>query len=252
MIPLFIFTQFALADSLYNHNHYDLAYIEYERVFFFYPELKNEPQKRVQYAISLFHADQYKGIREFHNILQEKPDLAHELKVDIGCCYLDSGYFHDASGLFIQTNEKRLLGYTFLSDHRLYSARDVFNSINDSAIVNEINAFLKIPKKSQSTATLLSMICPGTGEIYGGNTKLGIQDFLLNLGSGLLIYNAMRKKKYIDAVLIFSLIFNRFYIGSIHNARESVIKSNEKSREIWFEQMKDKYFNDLNEQNLGK
>jgi hypothetical protein len=242
---LLIFAQFTLADSLYNHHHYDLAYIEYERTFFFYPELQATPQKWVQYAISLFHSDQYRGIREFHDILQNRPDLASELKIDIARCYLDSGYAHEASGLFIQTDEKKLLGYTFLFDNRLYSARDVFSLSEDSVIVQEINTYFEMPKKSPRTAALLSLICPGAGEIYGGNTKLGIQDFLLNLGSGFLLYNAMRKKKYVDAVLIFSLFFNRFYIGSIHNAQESAQKTNEKSREIWFNHIKTMYFTDL-------
>jgi hypothetical protein len=242
---LLIFTQFALADSLYANQYFDLAYIEYERAFFFYPELQAAPQKWVQYAISLFHSDQYRGIREFHDILQNKPDLAPELKIDIARCYLDSGYAHEASGLFIQTNEKKLLGYTFLFDNRLYSARDVFSLSEDSVMVKEINTYLEMPKKSLRTAALLSLICPGAGEIYGGNTKLGIQDFLLNLGSGYLIYNAMKKKKYIDAALIFSLLFNRFYIGSIHNAQESAQKTNEKSREIWLDQMKTIYFTDI-------
>jgi len=207
--------------------------------------------KRVQYAISLFHSDQYRGIKEFHKILQKKPDLIPELKIDIARCYLDSGYFHEASGLFIQTNEKRLLGYTFLIDNRLYSARDVFGLVKDSVIVEEINTYLETPKKSLRKAALLSLICPGAGEIYGGNSKLGLQDFLLNLGSGYLLYNAMKQKKYIDAVLIFSLLFNRFYIGSIHNAQEAAKQTNEKSREIWLEQMKKQYFNDINEQTLG-
>jgi len=249
---LLIFTQFALADSLYNHHHYDLAYIEYERTFFFYPELQDAPQKRVQYAISLFHSDQYRGIREFHDILQNKPDLAPELKIDIARCYLDSGYAHEASALFIQTNEKKLLGYTFLFDNRLYSARDVFGLSGDSVMVDEINTYLEAPKKSLRTAALLSVICPGAGEIYGGNTRLGIQDFLLNLGSGYLIYNAMKKKKHVDAVLIFSLLFNRFYIGSIHNAQESAQKTNEKSREIWLNHVKTTYFNDLDQQSINR
>jgi len=249
---LFIFAQFALADSLYAHNHFDVAYIEYERTFFFHPELESNPQNRVRYAISLFHHDQYRGIREFHNILQNKPDLAPELKIDIACCYLDSGYAHEASGLFIQTGEKRLLGYTFLFDNRLYSARDVFGSSGDSVIVDEINTHLEMPKKSLRTAALLSIICPGAGEIYGGNTKLGIQDFLLNLGSGYLIYNAVKQKKYIDATLVFSLLFNRFYLGSIQNAQESAAKTNEKSRQIWLSQMKNRYFEDLNQKTLNR
>ncbi len=252
LMILFILTQFALADSLYSHNLFDVAYIEYERAFFFNPELEPDPQKRVKYAISLFHSDQYRGIREFHSILQNKPGLAPELKIDIACCYLDSGYAHEASGLFIQTGEKRLLGYTFLFDNRLYSARDVFGSIGDSVIVDEINAHLEMPKKSLRTAALLSIICPGTGEIYAGNTHLGIRDFLLNLGSGYLIYNAVKQKKYIDATLVFSLLFNRFYLGSIHNAQVSAEKTNEKSRQIWLNQMKNTYFGNLDQQTLNR
>jgi len=252
LITLLIFAQFALADSLYNHHHFDVAYVEYERAFFFHPELESNPQKRVRYAISLFHSDQYRGIREFHDILQNKPDLAPELKIDIACCYLDSGYAHEASGLFIQTGEKRLLAYTFLFDNRLYSARDVFGSIGDSVIVDEINTYLEMPKKSLRTAVLLSLVCPGAGEIYAGNARLGIQDFLLNLGSGYLIYNAVRRKKYIDAVLVFSLLFNRFYLGSIQNAQESAEKTNEKSRQIWLDQMKKMCFNDLDQKTLNR
>jgi hypothetical protein len=41
------------------------------------------------------------------------------------------------------------------------------------------------------------------------------------------------------------LLLNRFYIGSIHNAQESAQKTNEKSREIWLDQMKTIYFTDI-------
>ncbi len=252
LIAFLLFTQFSLADSLYSHNLFNVAYVEYERAFFFYPELESNPQKRVKYAISLFHSNQYRGIREFHNIFNDLPDLNPEFKVEIACCYLDSDYAHEASGLFIQTGEKRLLGYTFLFDNRLYSARDVFGSIGDSVIVEEINTYFEMPKKSLRTAALLSIICPGTGEIYAGDTHLGIRDFLLNLGSGYLIYNAVKQKKYIDAALVFSLLFNRFYLGSIHNAQVSAEKTNEKSRQRWLNQMGNRYFQDLDQKTLSR
>lgn len=249
---LLIFSQFVLADSLYSNHHFDIAYIEYERTFFFYPELESDPQNRVRYAISLFHSDQYRGIREFHSIFNDLPDLDPEFKVEMAMCYLDSGYYYEASELLVQINEKKLLGLTYLLDNRPYSAREVFVSIEEEVIVNQINSYLCKPKKSLRTAALLSLICPGIGEIYAGNARLGIQDFLLNLGSGYLIYNAVRQKKYIDAVLIFSLLFNRFYIGSIHNAQISAEKTNEKSRQIWLDQMKNRYFSDLDQKTLNR
>lgn len=252
LITLLIFSQFALADSLYNHHHYDLAYIEYKRTFFFYPELESNLQKRIKYAISLFHSDQYRDIREFHSMFDDIPDLDPQFKVQMARCYLDSGYYYEASELLVQTNEKKLLGFTYLLDNRPYSAREVFASIEDKVIVDQINSYLCKPKKSLRTAVLLSLVCPGAGEIYAGNARLGIQDFLLNLGSGYLIYNAVKQKKYIDAVLVFSLLFNRFYLGSIQNAQESAAKTNEKSRQTWLSQMKNKYFEDLDQKTLNR
>ncbi|MGB3342233.1 MAG: hypothetical protein WBB37_12230 [bacterium] len=252
LIPLLLVSQFVLADSLYSNHHFDVAYIEYERAFFFHPELESNPQKRVKYAISLFHSDQYKGIKAFHSIFNDLPDLDPEFKAEMAMCYLDSGYFYEASELLVQTNEKKLLGFTYLLDNRPYSAREVFISIEDKVIVDQINSYLNKPKKALRTAALLSIICPGAGEIYGGNTKLGIQDFLLNLGSGYLIYNAVKQKKYIDAVLVFSLLFNRFYVGSIYNAQISAAKTNEKSRQMWLDQMKRMCFNDLDQKTLNR
>lgn len=252
LIPLLLFSPFSLADSLYAHNHFDVAYIEYERAFFFYPELESNPQKRVKYAISLFHSNQYRGIREFHSIFNDLPDLNPEFKVEMAWCYLDSGHFYDASELLIHTNEKKLLGFTYLLDNRPYSAREIFVSIEEEAIVDQINSYLNKPRKSLKTAALLSLICPGTGEIYAGNTHLGIRDFLLNLGSGYLIYNAVKKKKYVDAVLVFSFLFNRFYLGSIHNAQVSAEKTNEKSRQIWLNQVKNRYFENLDQKTLDR
>lgn len=252
LMILFVLTQFALADSLYAHNHFNIAYIEYERAFFFYPELESDPQKRVKYAISLFHSNQYRGIREFHSIFNDLPNLNPEFKVEMAWCYLDSGYFYEASELLIHTNEKKLLGFTYLLDNRPYSAREIFVSIEEEAIVDQINSCLNKPRKSLKTAALLSLICPGTGEIYAGNTHLGIRDFLLNLGSGYLIYNAVKKKKYVDAVLVFSFLFNRFYLGSIHNAQLSAEKTNEKSRQIWLNQMGNRYFEDFDQKTLNR
>ncbi len=252
LIPFLLFAQFSLADSLYAHNHFDVAYVEYERIFFFHPELESNSQNRIKYAISLFHHDQYRGIKEFHSIFNDLPDLDPEFKAEMAMCYLDSGYYYEASELLVQTNEKKLLGFTYLFDNRPYSAREVFVSIEDEVIVGQINSYLCKPKKSLRTAALLSVVCPGAGEIYAGNARLGIQDFLLNLGSGYLIYNAVKQKKYIDAVLVFSLLFNRFYLGSIQNAQESAEKTNEKSRQTWLNQMENRYFDDLYQKTLNR
>lgn len=245
LIPLLFFSQFSLADSLFAKNHYDLAQIEYKREFFFYPELKTNQEKRLNFGISLIKSDDLKGLREFNNIINDFPDLEPEVKIKMAKCYLDLGDFYQACDLLNQTDEKKLLGFTYLLDDKLFSARDLFITTGDYEISNEINAYISQPQKSMRTATLLSLVCPGAGDVYAGNIKLGIMDFLLNFGSGYLMYNAIRQKKYVDAILVFNFLFQRFYLGSIHNAQKSVEQRNRKHRQKWLKHMQNKHFQNI-------
>ena len=245
LIPLLFFSQFSLADSLFAKNHYDLAQIEYKREFFFYPELKTNQEKRLNFGISLIKSDDLKGLREFNNIINDFPDLEPEVKIKMAKCYLDLGDFYQACDLLNQTDEKKLLGFTYLLDDKLFSARDLFITTGDYEISNEINAYISQPQKSMRTATLLSLVCPGAGDVYAGNIKLGIMDFLLNFGSGYLMYNAIRQKKYVDAILVFNFLFQRFYLGSIHNAQKSVEQRNREHRQKWLKHMQNKHFQDI-------
>ena len=245
LIPLLFFSQFSLADSLFAKNHYDLAQIEYKREFFFYPELKTNQEKRLNFGISLIKSDDLKGLREFNNIINDFSDLEPEVKIKMAKCYLNLGDYYQACDLLNQTDEKKLLGFTYLLDDKLFSARDLFITTNDYEISNEINAYISQPQKSMRTATLLSLVCPGAGDVYAGNIKLGIMDFLLNFGSGYLMYNAIKQKKYVDAILVFNFLFQRFYLGSIHNAQKSVEQKNREHRQKWLKQMQNKYFQDI-------
>jgi len=245
LIPLLFFSQFSLADSLFAKNHYDLAQIEYKREFFFYPELKTNQEKRLNFGISLIKSDDLKGLREFNNIINDFPDLEPEVKIKMAKCYLDLGDFYQACDLLNQTDEKKLLGFTYLLDDKLFSARDLFITTGDYEISNEINAYISQPQKSMRTATLLSLVCPGAGDVYAGNIKLGIMDFLLNFGSGYLMYNAIKQKKYVDAILVFNFLFQRFYLGSIHNAQKSVEQRNKEHRQKWLKHMQNKHFQDI-------
>lgn len=245
LIPLLFFSQFSLADSLFAKNHYDLAQIEYKREFLFYPELKTNQEKRLNFGISLIKSDDLKGLREFNNIINDFPDLEPEVKIKMAKCYLDLGDYYQTCDLLNQTDEKKLLGFTYLLDDKLFSARDLFITTGDYEISNEINAYISQPQKSMRTATLLSLVCPGAGDVYAGNIKLGIMDFLLNFGSGYLMYNAIKQKKYVDAILVFNFLFQRFYLGSIHNAQKSVEQRNKEHRQKWLKQMQNKHFQDI-------
>jgi hypothetical protein len=59
------------------------------------------------------------------------------------------------------------------------------------------------------------------------------------------MYDAFHDKRYVDASLIFSFLFNRFYIGSISNAQRLALARNEQAKEKWVSDVNAKYFKDL-------
>jgi hypothetical protein len=242
MIVLLLFSQFSLADSLYTRGYYDLAHIEYKRIFFFYPELKNTPDARFNCAMSLLNSGDSRGIKELQSMKNDFPERTQEINKSLAHYYIKSGDYYQASKLLTHTEEKELLGFVYLLNGQYNDAHALFLENSNQSLAQEIAMYMQKPKKSRETATFLSFICPGAGEIYAGNIKLGVMDFLLNLGSGYLVYNAMRQKKYIDATLAFTFLFQRFYFGSIYNAQKSVIEKNELERQKWLEHIQNTYY----------
>jgi len=243
MVILFVLiSHLSFADSLYEHGYFEEARVEYLRTFFFYPELRQNVETRMRYAISVLNRDQSKGISELHKLINEFPDLPSSLRVEIAKQFIKTQRYYLAVDLLSTTEEKKLLGLVYLLDGQLSDARTNFAESGDHEIVSLIDKHLQHPKKSERTAALLSLFVPGAGDIYAGNPGLGIRDFILNLGSGYLFYNALRQHKYVDATLVFVFLVNRFYLGSLHNAVESAIRFNEKRHQEWLEHIIDTYF----------
>jgi len=245
LVAILILAQWSLADSLYAHRYYELAQIEYQREFFVNPHLKKDQHKRLRFAIALMANNTSRGLEEFTTMVDEFPDLKPEIKIEMAKQYVFVGNYYQARELLLETDGKRLLGLTYILEDELSKAQHVFTSIGYHEIALDIDAYRNQPKKSIKTAALLSLICPGAGEMYAGNITLGIKDFLLNAGSGYLLYNAFKQKKYVDAILIFNFLLQRFYLGSLYNAQISAFQANERDRHLWFNKIQNKYFQDL-------
>jgi len=237
VVLLVLIAQVQLADSLYTNGYFEEARVEYLRAFFFYPELKKDAAVRARYAISMLNLDPSKGVSEFYGLVYEFPDIPDSIKVGIARQFIKSGSYYPAINMLEQTAEKELLGLAYLLDGQFSNARATFIESGHYEIAAQIEEYLTRPKKSERTAALLSLFLPGSGQIYSGDPWQGFGDFLFNLGSGYLFYNALKQQKYVDATLVFIFLINRFYLGSIHNARTAAITHNEKRRQEWLERL---------------
>ncbi|MEO0123308.1 MAG: hypothetical protein ABIL69_04815 [candidate division WOR-3 bacterium] len=243
---LFIFSQFFLAESLFFNKQYDLALIEYKRLFFFDSTSYKNLQLRLHYTITLLYKDFFSGYEETQKLLNDFSNIDSESRMLLAKELINTENYSLAIDILKPISEdnllkKRLTGYGYLFNHQYYNALREFKN-TDKNLTTEIERYIKMPRKSLTRAMLLSVIFPGMGEVYAGDIKSGVQDFILTFLSGFLMYNSIKNKEYVDAGIIFSFAFNRFYFGSISNAGRIAYKRNEQSEKKFLEKIKVEYY----------
>ena len=87
---------------------------------------------------------------------------------------------------------------------------------------------VNLPQKSTRFAKVLSAIIPGTGQMYAGKWRSGINALLLNGILGYVTVDTVLEANYIDAALWTYFIFQRYYRGNLHRAGRTVEEFNEK------------------------
>ena len=102
--------------------------------------------------------------------------------------------------------------------------RDYFS---DETLDTLFNIAINQPKKSTRVAKVLSAILPGTGQIYAGNWRGGLNAFLLNGTLGFVAVDGILDQNYLDACMWAYYIFFRYYRGNIFRAGKTVDEFNE-------------------------
>ncbi len=240
MILLF-FSQVSLAESLFSHHYFDLALVEYKRLFLFDSTARSSFQSRFHYTIASLRQKNYSCYEEVNNLLHDFPVIdTHSLMI-LARELLKVGNYYLAMNILDSLPVCDLTIYALLLNRQYAKAFNQAQKIEPS-LTREINDFMHIPEKSVTRAMLFSAIIPGLGEVYAGNIKQGIHDFLLTGISGYLLYYSVKKKQYVDAGLVFTFAFNRFYFGSISNARRIAQKYNNDREDKFLNNIKKKAF----------
>jgi tetratricopeptide (TPR) repeat protein len=242
-----------LADALFNLQSYDESITEYKRFLFFNPD--DERAGYAYYRIGLAHRAEHDWEKAVDTLktsikLTDDDRLRDERTIDLGITLIANGnyslaqlellkvsefsqyqsikkkasYFQGVAYLYLYNWEGALRAFeTFYSNSSEQGCSEEAKNITKLLIEAQ-----HLPYKSITIAMMLSTFLPGTGQIYSSNWRNGLNAMAINSLTAGILLNAVVKKQYQDATLIFLSLFQRYYLGNRYQAAESVKKYNER------------------------
>jgi predicted negative regulator of RcsB-dependent stress response len=246
------------ADHLYATRDFAASIAEYRRFLFFHPA--HPCAFYANYKAGMAHA----ALQEWDSAVsllrralqQESPEaLRRRIRYQLAFTLMAKGDFDlarlelfkltqgDSSGAVAEAAEW-LYGLLLVYQHHWPKARAAFTKIREHQSENAelADCLLKIEtllqrlidkpqKKSPKLAKRLSTFIPGAGQIYSGSLWSGLNALALNAGTGYLLWQAYDRGHTRDFVLIFSLLWSRYYIGNRLHAEEAAVRANQEYQE---------------------
>lgn len=215
-----------LADSLYAHGEYDAAALEYKRLIYYAkaqdtsgsPKSYEETFWGTKLALALYRNGEK---NESDSILYSLDGpgvrmVRAVLLMEEGNGFLAARQVDSATCAAFGAPAYRLRGWAYLEEHDFERAAGEFRKAGEDSLATLVQG-LKIRLKNPVTARWLSLI-PGLGETYAGRPLFGLWVFLVNAGDTYLVISNILARRYVDAVLAYSFLWQRFYTGSMANA----------------------------------
>lgn len=244
------------AEQQYCNRNYNSALKEYQRALFFGAEQKSaDIYNRI--ANIYLHTGQYKKAAEYFDIsyfLYKNDSLKNQAVFNKTDCYITAHQFEFALIELLSLNDSLpecwhqkknfylALCYFGLEDYE--KARSHFiNAIGREYLKEKetINGLFSKKRKlcypNPQVAYYMSMIIPGTGQLYAGDIKNGLNSMALN---GSLLYLGFRvteKYSLLDAILAVFPWFQRYYQGGYQHARDIAEYKRENRRNAFYKQI---------------
>ena len=225
------------ADHHYNLSNYKTAITEYKRAIYF-ADTEHLPDLYRQTANSYFFIQNYPDAISYYdkavNSLYCDSVKAECLFQKISCYMLLEQFrfaiqeldkmIYLSSEYFVRKRNFYFGICNFGSQQFDASFESFLNAISetDTVKIQKLTKLFqnkgKLYHPSPKTAKFLSIIIPGSGQIYGGDIKSGINSLFV-LG-GLVYMGVYLSKLYNSALFMFSITpwIQRYYLGGIRNA----------------------------------
>ncbi len=223
-----------LADSLYAYGSFDAAALEYKRSIYLSSfdttGSVDSLLTRAKLALSLYrNGEQKEADAILYSLEGPMVRMARAvLLIEEGNPYLAARAVDSATCETFGAPAYRLRGWAYMEAHEFKKASEEFCKAGEDSLAVLVAELVEIKLKNPKTARLLSII-PGLGEAYAGRPLFGLWALAVNAGDTYLIINAILKQRYVDALLVYTFLWQRFYAGSMANADRFASDWNERA-----------------------
>lgn len=223
-----------LADSLYAYGSFDAAALEYKRSIYLSSfdttGSVDSLLTRAKLALSLYrNGEQKEADAILYSLEGPMVRMARAvLLIEEGNPYLAARAVDSATCETFGAPAYRLRGWAYMEAHEFKKASEEFCKAGEDSLAVLVAELAEIKLKNPRTARLLS-ITPGLGEAYAGRPLFGLWALAVNAGGTYLIINAILKQRYVDALLVYTFLWQRFYAGSMANADRFAMDWNERA-----------------------
>ena len=241
------------AEYLYQQDNFDPAITEYQRFLFFHPHHPFTFYALYKTGMAYTRLGKWNRATTFLKkaLRQESPHgLRQRIRYQLSLALIASGKWDLARIQLFKISKgdsediltrAAALVYGLLLTHQesWRDARTLFEQLREQEdnppqltqsydrMIVLLDQVIKRPqKKSPTIAKWLSTFLPGSGQIYSGKVLTGVNALAVNAGTTYFLAKTIRARNMRDAVLVFSLLWTRYYIGNRLHAAETAIRSN--------------------------
>ncbi len=236
----FLETQFNAAYGLFEKKEYFDAITEFKRLLFF------DEQSKYSYSGNLLIGKCYKGGAKLDDAIRyfslahknsATPEQYYQSQIEIIRCNILRRTIPQALMLIDElTNNSRFAekgneliywrGWAFIFNDEWKTAAEEFNKIDSSHSLKILCLQIDEQKYSAPWLKAVSVILPGFGQIYTGNTLSGVLSLAWCGLWGYLSLNSFYAARVFDGLITTGLFF-RFHRGNLQNVENFVRKENQ-------------------------
>ena len=224
---------FQLALENFHSENYDLCIPYFKRIAFF----ESDNITNLNYL-----AESYSKIKSYDNALVHyslmynllsNDSLKNEVCFEMAKCYMSQEKYDYAEieilnikevNKYFKSRKNYYLFLIYLYKGEIELSKNYFLNISEfsASKINQVqSSFSHLEKKIRRTnpkvASVLSMLIPGSGQMFYGNFSSGINSLLLTT-TALTVFTIISiRYSYIDAILSVFPYYQRYYIGGVIN-----------------------------------